>query len=128
MIISFSDCFEWNEDHTNVTGNSNSTLNFYDQVSKFDMCISNAKKDNENVCIKCNDTYDQLNQFYDNLSITKLDKICFDIQDKVKYNLKLLYYKVLTIVKCLFRLIKQELIGLLSRCVARINDHPQQLS
>lgn len=64
---------------------SNSTIQFIslqDQVMK---CINDTSKQNSSaVCTECQDDYNKLNIIYDRIKTKSADKICFDLEDKVK--------------------------------------------
>lgn len=64
---------------------SNSTIQFnalHDQVMK---CISDTSKRNSSaVCTDCQEDYNKLNIIYDHIKSKSADKICFDLEDKVK--------------------------------------------
>lgn len=66
---------------------SNNTKHFLDSLDVFNECIRNVTSDdqinNTAVCVDCIGGYQTLNGFYEQIKKESINKICFDVEDRV---------------------------------------------
>lgn len=66
---------------------------FFNLSGSFDECVKNATKNSNNrseVCTECDKNYQKLNNLFEQLKTSSNNKICFDLEDKVKVKFRLL--------------------------------------
>lgn len=94
-----ANCDDCYVDATSVMQNfSRNTQEFYQTYNMHENCINETRKqtnNNSQICANCEAKYDLLNKLFEAIKRARNNKICFDLEDKVRMiqNIKFLSYQ-----------------------------------